>query len=95
MRRNLDLATPIIGEGDVVIALSQSGETAATMSALKLAKDKGALIYGIVNNVGSTISRMSDSGSYIHAGPEIGVASTKAFTSQVTGAHINGIAFSI
>lgn len=75
---------PIIGEDDVVIALSQSGETADTMSALKLAKEKGALIYGIVNNVGSTISRMTDSGSYIHAGPEIGVASTKAFTSQVT-----------
>lgn len=75
---------PIISENDVVIALSQSGETADTMSALKLAKEKGALIYGIVNNVGSTISRMTDSGSYIHAGPEIGVASTKAFTSQVT-----------
>lgn len=75
---------PIIGEKDVVIALSQSGETADTMSALKLAKEKGALIYGIVNNVGSSISRMTDSGSYIHAGPEIGVASTKAFTSQVT-----------
>lgn len=75
---------PIISEDDVVIALSQSGETADTMSALKLAKEKGALIYGIVNNVGSTISRMTDSGSYIHAGPEIGVASTKAFTSQVT-----------
>ncbi len=75
---------PIINEQDVVIALSQSGETADTMSALKLAKEKGALIYGIVNNVGSSISRMTDSGSYIHAGPEIGVASTKAFTSQVT-----------
>jgi len=75
---------PIINEDDVVIALSQSGETADTMSALKLAKEKGALIYGIVNNVGSTIARMTDSGSYIHAGPEIGVASTKAFTSQVT-----------
>ncbi len=75
---------PIISEEDVVIALSQSGETADTMSALKLAKEKGALIYGIVNNVGSSISRMTDSGSYIHAGPEIGVASTKAFTSQVT-----------
>ena len=75
---------PIINEEDVVIALSQSGETADTMSALKLAKEKGALIYGIVNNVGSSISRMTDSGSYIHAGPEIGVASTKAFTSQVT-----------
>ncbi len=75
---------PIISEEDVVIALSQSGETADTMSALKLAKEKGALIYGIVNNVGSSIARMTDSGSYIHAGPEIGVASTKAFTSQVT-----------
>ena len=75
---------PIISEDDVVIALSQSGETADTMSALKLAKEKGALIYGIVNNVGSSIARMTDSGSYIHAGPEIGVASTKAFTSQVT-----------
>ena len=75
---------PIINEDDVVIALSQSGETADTMSALKLAKEKGALIYGIVNNVGSSISRITDSGSYIHAGPEIGVASTKAFTSQVT-----------
>ncbi len=75
---------PIISENDVVIALSQSGETADTMSALKLAKEKGALIYGIVNNVGSSIARMTDSGSYIHAGPEIGVASTKAFTSQVT-----------
>ncbi len=75
---------PIITEKDVVIAISQSGETADTMSALKLAKEKGALIYGIVNNVGSTIARMTDAGSYIHAGPEIGVASTKAFTSQVT-----------
>lgn len=75
---------PIISEDDVVIALSQSGETADTMSALQLAKEKGALIYGVVNNVGSSIARMTDSGSYIHAGPEIGVASTKAFTSQIT-----------
>ena len=75
---------PIINKDDVVIALSQSGETADTMAALELAKDKGALIYGIVNSVGSSISRITDSGSYIHAGPEIGVASTKAFTGQVT-----------
>ncbi|WP_235298599.1 glutamine--fructose-6-phosphate transaminase (isomerizing) [Portibacter marinus] len=74
---------PIIGPKDVVIALSQSGETADTLSALELAKEKGALIYGIVNNVGSSIARITDCGSYIHAGPEIGVASTKAFTSQL------------
>ncbi len=74
---------PIIDENDVVIALSQSGETADTLAALELAKDKGALIYGIVNVVGSSIARMTDSGSYIHAGPEIGVASTKSFTSQI------------
>jgi len=75
---------PIIGKNDVVIALSQSGETADTMAALELAKERGALIYGIVNVVGSSISRLTDCGSYIHAGPEIGVASTKAFTGQVT-----------
>jgi len=75
---------PIISPDDVIIALSQSGETADTLAAVKLAKSKGAFIYGIVNNVGSTIARTTDSGSYIHAGPEIGVASTKAFTSQLT-----------
>jgi glucosamine--fructose-6-phosphate aminotransferase (isomerizing) len=74
---------PIIQEGDVVIALSQSGETADTLAALELAKDKGAMIYGVVNAVGSSIARLTDAGSYIHAGPEIGVASTKAFTGQV------------
>lgn len=74
---------PIIQEGDVVIALSQSGETADTLAALELAKDKGAMIYGVVNVVGSSIARLTDAGSYIHAGPEIGVASTKAFTGQV------------
>jgi glucosamine--fructose-6-phosphate aminotransferase (isomerizing) len=74
---------PILTEEDVVIALSQSGETADTMAALELAKQKGALIYGIVNVVGSSIARLTDAGSYIHAGPEIGVASTKAFTGQV------------
>lgn len=75
---------PIITEKDVVIAISQSGETADTLAAIELAKEKGALIYGIVNVVGSSIARISDAGSYIHAGPEIGVASTKAFTGQVT-----------
>ncbi len=75
---------PIINEGDIVLALSQSGETADTMAALQLAKDKGALTYGIVNVIGSSIARLTDCGSYIHAGPEIGVASTKAFTSQLT-----------
>ncbi len=75
---------PIINENDVVIALSQSGETADTLAALELAREKGALIYGIVNVVGSSISRLTDAGSYIHAGPEIGVASTKAFTGQLT-----------
>jgi glucosamine--fructose-6-phosphate aminotransferase (isomerizing) len=74
---------PIIGAGDLVIAISQSGETADTIAALELAKSKGATIYGICNVVGSTIARMTDAGSYIHAGPEIGVASTKAFTGQI------------
>lgn len=75
---------PIISEKDVVIAISQSGETADTLAAMQLAKQKGALIYAICNVVGSTIARTADAGSYTHAGPEIGVASTKAFTSQVT-----------
>ncbi len=75
---------PVITEKDVVIAVSQSGETADTLAAIELADEKGALIYGIVNVVGSSIARASDAGSYIHAGPEIGVASTKAFTGQVT-----------
>lgn len=75
---------PIIKKGDVVIAISQSGETADTIAALKMAKEKGAFLFGIVNVVGSTISRITDSGAYTHAGPEIGVASTKAFTTQVT-----------
>lgn len=75
---------PIIKETDLVLALSQSGETADTLAALELAKSKGALTYGIVNVVGSSIARMTDSGSYIHVGPEIGVASTKAFTGQLT-----------
>lgn len=75
---------PIITEKDVVIAISQSGETADTLAALELANSKGAFTYGIVNSVGSSIARVTDAGSYIHAGPEIGVASTKAFTGQVT-----------
>jgi len=75
---------PIINENDVVIAVSQSGETADTMAALELAKSKGATILGVCNVVGSSISRITDAGSYTHAGPEIGVASTKAFTAQVT-----------
>lgn len=75
---------PVIQPGDVVIAISQSGETADTMAAFELAKKNGALCFGIVNGVGSSISRGSDTGIYIHVGPEIGVASTKAFTGQVT-----------
>ena len=75
---------PIISEKDVVIAVSQSGETADTLAALELAKARGAAIFGICNVVGSSISRITDAGSYTHAGPEIGVASTKAFTAQVT-----------
>jgi glucosamine--fructose-6-phosphate aminotransferase (isomerizing) len=75
---------PIINEGDVVICISQSGETADTLAAISLAKERGATILGICNVVGSSISRLTDCGSYTHAGPEIGVASTKAFTAQVT-----------
>jgi glutamine---fructose-6-phosphate transaminase (isomerizing) len=75
---------PIIKEGDFIIAISQSGETADTMAALELAKSKGAIILGVCNVVGSSISRITDEGVYTHAGPEIGVASTKAFTAQVT-----------
>ena len=75
---------PVVGRGDVVIAISQSGETADTLAAVELAKSRGAFIYGICNAVGSSIPRATDTGSYIHVGPEIGVASTKAFTGQVT-----------
>ena len=75
---------PIINSHDVVIAISQSGETADTLAAIQLAKSKGALVFGIVNAVGSSIARTTDAGTYIHVGPEIGVASTKAFTGQVT-----------
>ena len=75
---------PIITNRDVVIAISQSGETADTLAAIKLAKEKGAFVFGVCNVVGSTISRVTDAGAYTHAGPEIGVASTKAFTTQIT-----------
>ena len=75
---------PIITENDVVIAISQSGETADTLAAVKLAKSKGAFVFGICNVVGSTIAREAHAGAYTHAGPEIGVASTKAFTTQIT-----------
>ena len=75
---------PVIRPDDIVIAISQSGETADTLAAFTLAKEKGALCFGIVNSVGSSIARASDTGIYIHVGPEIGVASTKAFTGQVT-----------
>ncbi|MEP0007131.1 MAG: glutamine--fructose-6-phosphate transaminase (isomerizing) [Balneola sp.] len=74
----------LIGEGDVMIVISQSGETADTLAALRQAKENGALVIGVVNVVGSSIARETDAGVYIHAGPEIGVASTKAFTGQVT-----------
>ena len=75
---------PVITSKDVVIAISQSGETADTLAAIQLAKEHGAFIYGICNTIGSSIPRATDTGSYIHVGPEIGVASTKAFTGQVT-----------
>ena len=74
---------PVINEGDVVLAISQSGETADTLAAMELAKAKGAVVLGVCNVVGSSISRLSHEGTYTHAGPEIGVASTKAFTAQI------------
>jgi len=75
---------PVVGKDDVVIAISQSGETADTLAAVQLAKERGAFIYGICNAIGSSIPRATNTGTYIHVGPEIGVASTKAFTGQVT-----------
>ena len=75
---------PVINNDDVVIAISQSGETADTLAAIELARSKGAFVFGIVNAVGSSIARNTDTGTYIHVGPEIGVASTKAFTGQLT-----------
>ena len=82
---------PIIYPDDVVIAISQSGETADTIAAINIAKEKGAFVYGICNVVGSTISRITDTGCYTHAGPEIGVASTKAFTTQITVISLIGL----
>jgi glucosamine--fructose-6-phosphate aminotransferase (isomerizing) len=84
---------PIINEGDVIFAISQSGETADTLAAIELAKSKGAIIFGVCNVVGSSIARASHEGAYTHAGPEIGVASTKAFTAQLT--VLNMIALSV
>ena len=75
---------PIVTSKDVIIAISQSGETADTLAAIKLAKEKGAFVFGVCNVVGSTIARETHAGAYTHAGPEIGVASTKAFTTQIT-----------
>jgi glucosamine--fructose-6-phosphate aminotransferase (isomerizing) len=75
---------PVIGPGDIIIAISQSGETADTLVAIERAKEQGAFIFGVVNAVGSSIARISHAGAYTHAGPEIGVASTKAFTAQLT-----------
>ena len=75
---------PVVGKGDAVIAISQSGETADTLAAVQLAREHGAFIYGVCNAIGSSIPRATDTGTYIHVGPEIGVASTKAFTGQVT-----------
>ena len=74
----------VINSNDVVIAISQSGETADTLAAIKLAKESGAYVFGICNVVGSSIARETNAGAFTHAGPEIGVASTKAFTTQVT-----------
>ena len=82
---------PVISERDIVIAISQSGETADTLAAIKLARSKGAFVFGICNVVGSSISRENDSGAYTHAGPEIGVASTKAFTTQITVLLLMGL----
>jgi len=86
---------PIIQQGDIVIAISQSGETADTLAAIELAKERGAFIFGVCNVVGSSISRATHSGAYTHAGPEIGVASTKAFTAQVSVLYLLALAVAI
>lgn len=86
---------PIIHPGDIVIAISQSGETADTLAAIELAKERGAFIFGVCNVVGSSISRATHSGAYTHAGPEIGVASTKAFTAQVSVLYLLALAVAI
>lgn len=82
---------PVINETDIVIAISQSGETADTLAAIKLAKSKGAFVFGVCNVVGSSIARETNAGAYTHAGPEIGVASTKAFTTQITVLTLIGL----
>ncbi len=85
---------PIVEKDDIIIAISQSGETADTLAAIKLARSKGAFVYGICNVVGSSIARECNSGSYTHAGPEIGVASTKAFTTQMTVLYMMAVKLS-
>ena len=82
---------PVVGKGDIVIAISQSGETADTLAAIQLAKERGCFVYGICNVIGSSIPRNTDSGTYIHVGPEIGVASTKAFTGQLSTLILLGL----
>ncbi|SEW24229.1 glutamine--fructose-6-phosphate transaminase [Chitinophaga sp. YR573] len=86
---------PVVGPGDVIIAVSQSGETADTLVAIESAKEKGAIILGVCNVVGSSIARLSDAGAYTHAGPEIGVASTKAFTAQLAVLCLIGLKVAI
>ncbi len=85
---------PVVDKNDIIIAISQSGETADTLAAIKLAKSRGAFVYGVCNVVGSSIARESDTGSYTHAGPEIGVASTKAFTTQMTVLYLMAVKLS-
>ena len=85
---------PILNSDDVVFFISQSGETADTLESVKITKKKGATALGIVNNVGSSIARITDEGCYLHAGPEIGVASTKAFTSQLIILFMIGVRLS-
>src|SRR5690606_18865257 len=84
---------PIINADDVVISIFQAGETADTLAAIKLAKEKGAFVFGVCNVVGSSIARETDAGAYTHAGPEIGVASTKAFTTQITVLSLMALRF--
>ncbi|HEY9258374.1 glutamine--fructose-6-phosphate transaminase (isomerizing) [Chitinophaga sp.] len=86
---------PVVGEGDVIIAVSQSGETADTLVAIESAKEKGAIILGVCNVVGSSIARLSHAGAYTHAGPEIGVASTKAFTAQLAVLCLVGLKLAV
>ena len=91
MLQNSDIAILLFIPGDVIFAISQSGETADTIVAIEKAKEQGAFIFGVVNVVGSSIARISHAGAYTHAGPEIGVASTKAFTAQVGGPYYDRV----